>query len=239
MLSPALGTFMSPTRRELLVGAGLLTTGLLAGCVAGGTGSPNGTRTPTASPTPTPTASPEPTEEPLPDGGDGGPDSGTRPAGSGGPGVTLVGSDPAPDLPVEPAISVLEPVATEDHPPVLRVGLTNTSDDPVTVGEGRAIRFQYVVDDARILQLLPAEGSYPVDEGNCWRLNEAVATTMEYRTEELGPGETISADVELYALPKYDGCLPVGEFRFVTRIGAGDSVEAMDQVDWGFTVLLE
>jgi hypothetical protein len=119
------------------------------------------------------------------------------------------------------------------------VTLTNTSDAPVTVGEGRAVRFQYVVDDSRILQLLPAEGSYPVDEGNCWRLNEAVATTMEYRTEELGPGETITADVELYALPAYDGCLPVGEFRFVARIGAGDSMESMDQADWGFSVSLE
>jgi hypothetical protein len=229
---------MSPTRRDLLAGAGLLTSGLLAGCVAGGSGAPGGTPTPTASPTPTPTTSPEPTDEPLPDGGSGD-DSGIRPRGTGGPGVTLVGTDPAPDLPVEPAVGVLEPVATEDHPPALRVTLTNTSDAPVAVGEGRAVRFQYVVDDARILQLLPAESEYPVAEGNCWRLSEAVSTTMEYRTEELAPGETVSADVELYALPEYDGCLPVGEFRFETRIGAGDSMEAMAQADWGFTVLLE
>jgi hypothetical protein len=227
---------MSPTRRDLLASAGLLGTGLLAGCVAAGTGSPD--RTPTPDPTDSPTPSPEPTDEPLPDGGSGD-DSGTRPHGTGGPGLTLVGTDPAPDLPVEPGVSVLEPVATEDHPPALQVTLTNTSDAPVTVGEGRAVRFQYVVDDARILQLLPAEGEFPVAEGNCWRLSEGVATTMEYRTEELVAGESITADVELYALPEYDGCLPVGEFRFETRIGAGDSMEAMAQADWGFTVLLE
>lgn len=227
---------MQPTRRELLAGAGLLGTGLLAGCVAAGTGSPDRTPTPDSSDSPTPT--PDPTDEPLPDGGDS-PGSGTRPEGTGGPGVTLVGTDAAPDLPVEPGVSVLEPVATADHPPALRVTLTNTSDAPVTVGEGRAVRFQYVPDDARILQLLPAEGEYPVEGENCWRLSEAIATTMEYRTEELAPGETISADVELYALPDYDGCLPVGEFRFETTIGAGDSMESMERADWGFTVLLE
>jgi hypothetical protein len=233
---------MQPTRRTLLAGAGLLGMGLLAGCVAAGTGSSDGTPSPnpTDSPTPTPTATPGSGDEPLPgsDGGDGDA-GGTRPRGTGGPGVTLVGTDPAPDLPVEPGVSVLEPVATADHPPALRVTLTNTSDAPITVGEGRAVRFQYVVDDARVLQLLPAEGEYPVAEGNCWRLSEAVATTMEYRTEELAAGETIAAAVELYALPDYDGCLPVGEFRFETRIGAGDSMESMAQADWGFTVLLE
>jgi hypothetical protein len=236
---------MSPTRRTLLAGAGLLGTGLLAGCVAAGTGSPDGTPSPdpTDSPTPTPTATPGPSDGPLPEG-DGGDDGdgdagGTRPRGTGGPGLSLVGTDPTPDLPVEPGVRVLEPVATADHPPALRVTLTNTSGAPVTVGEGRAVRFQFVVDDARILQLLPTEGEYPVTGGNCWRLSEAVATTMEYRTEELAAGETITADVELYALSDYDGCLPVGEFRFVTRLGAGDSMESMAQADWGFTVLLE
>jgi hypothetical protein len=232
---------MSPTRRDLLAGAGLLTTGLLAGCVANGAapgGDPSETPDPTETPTESPTPTPEPTDEPLP-GGDDGDASGTRLEGTGGPGVTLVGTDPAPDLPVEPSVSVLEPVATEDHPPALRVSLTNTSDEAVVVGEGRAVRFQYVSDDRGILQLLPAESEYPVPEGNCWRLAEAVATTMEYRTEELAPGETITADVELYALPDYDGCLPVGESRFVTTIGAGASMESMAQAEWGFTVLLE
>ena len=225
---------MSPTRRDLLAGAGLLTTGLLAGCVS--SGSPGGDSDGTPDPTETPT--PEPTDEPLP-GGDDGDASGTRLEGAGGPGVTLVGTDPAPDLPVDLSASVAEPVATEDHPPALRVSLTNTSDDTLVVGEGRAVRFQYVTDDRRILQLLPAEGGYPVPEGNCWRLEEAVATTMEYRTEELAAGETIAADVELYALPDSDGCLPVGESRFTATIGAGESMESMAQAEWGFTALLE
>jgi hypothetical protein len=158
--------------------------------------------------------------------------------------VTLTSVDGLSDLPVEPGVEVLEPVATEDHPPSLRVTLSNTGEGALTVGEGRAIRFQYVSDDSGTLQLLPAEGEYPVPEGNCWRLTEGVATTMEYRTDELEPGEALEADVELYALPGYDGCLPVGEFRFETAytVSTGDpdaDAEDAERATWGFSVSLE
>ena len=225
---------MSPTRRDALSGTALLTTGLLAGCVAGGDGPAGATGTPTPD-----GGEPEPTDEPLPNG-DGNGSSGTRPEGSGGPVVALVGTDPAPDLPVEPAVSVGEPEGTGDSPPTLHVSLTNTSDSTVTVGEGRAVRFQYVVDESRCLQLLPAEEDYPVDGEDCLRLSDHVATTDEYRTEEIGPGETVEADVKLYALPEYDGCVPVGEFRFATTYSVGESVDALDrQAEWGFTVALD
>ena len=178
------------------------------------------------------------TDEPLPD--DDGNASGTRPEGSAGPVVGIAETDDPPDLPVEPAVSVVEPTGSGDAPPTLRVSLTNTSDEAVVVGEGRAIRFQYVTDERGLLQLLPAEEEYAVAGEDCLRLTDTVAVTEEYRTEELGPGETIEADVRLYALPSYDGCVPVGEFRFETSYAVGPSIEDLDgRAQWGFAVVLD
>lgn len=227
---------MSPIRRDVLAGTALLTTGLLAGCVTGSDGPAGGTETP---PPQTEGQTGGATDEPLTDGG-GNDSSGTRPEGSGGPVVALVGTDPAPDLPVEPAVEVDESEGTGDSPPTLHVSLTNTSDTAVVVGEARAVLFEYVTDESGSLQLLPADEEYPVDGEDCLRLSEGVAVTEEYRTEEIGPGETIEADVKLYALPEYDGCVPVGEFRFVTTYSVGESVDALDQKgEWGFTVALD
>ena len=223
---------VSPTRRDVLGGTALVTTGLFAGCMTGYSGPAGGSETPPGTG--------DPTDDPLPDGGDGNGSSGTRPEGSGGPVVAIVETAPAPDLPVEPAVEALEPEGTGDSPPTLHVTLTNTSDSAVVVGEGRAIRFQYVTDESGSLQLLPAEEEYPVDGEDCLRLSEGVATTEEYRTEEIGPGGTIEADVKLYALPEYDGCVPVGEFRFATTYSVGESIDTLDQQgEWGFTVVLE
>lgn len=220
MLAGRLRRDMKLTRRGFGQLTGVVTVGLLAGCLGNTGGGEDGE-----------------TETPLPDGGDGD-TGGTRPSGTGGPGVSLVGLDDAPDGPLQPDVTVVEAVATEDHPPMLRTSLTNTGDEAVVVGEGRAIRFQFVADDSRTLTLLPAEGDYPVVEGNCWRLEEPIATTMEYRTEELGAGETIEAEIELYALSEYDGCLPVGEFRFETGYSiAGE--ESEEEFTWGFSVVLE
>ncbi len=199
-----------------------------------------GNGTPTDEPTDDPSDDePLPSDEPLPGDGDGNA-SGTRPKGSGGPSVALAGTDSLPDLPVEPAVSVLGPTGTGDAPPTLRVSLTNTSDATVTVGESRAVRFQYVTDEGGHVQLLPAEETYAVAGEDCLRLVEDVATTEEYRTEETGPGETVEADVRLYALPTYDGCVPVGEFRFETTYAVGESVDELDRrAEWGFAVIMD
>lgn len=67
--------------------------------------------------------------------------SGTRPAGTGGPGVTLTETAGDVSLPIQPAVEVVRDTATADAPPRLRTTLTNTGDEDVTVGEGRAVHF--------------------------------------------------------------------------------------------------
>mgnify|MGYP000383302374 CR=1 FL=1 len=228
-----------PTRRTVLAGASLLT---LSGCLSRASGT---TETPTAEPTATPTATPNPTDVPsdLPSEGPGDGAGGTRPRGTGGPAAVLAGTDDQPDLPLSADVTVTDGVATEEHPPLLSVSLTNTGDDTVAVGEARSAVFEYVTSESGYLTLLPADGEYDADPG-CWRLDLPVATTMEYRTATLAPGESLTSDLALYAAGvEADACLPVGEHRFETtmsRYTDPDDPDTGEQsVDWGFSLLLE
>ncbi|ATW87248.1 hypothetical protein halTADL_0435 [Halohasta litchfieldiae] len=164
---------------------------------------------------------------------------GTRPEGTGGPGVTLVSTDEDPDIPVQPSVEIVRDTATEDHPPRLRTTLENTSDEPLRVGEGRAVHFEHVTADSGLLTLLPGDGEYPA-EADCWRLTELIATTDEYQTFEIDAGDSSSRLVDLYATPDADGCLPVGEHRFESTISiVSDNAEPQSSAEWGFSVILE
>jgi hypothetical protein len=229
---------MTLTRRAVLALSGVALTGSLAGC----TGAAPADDSATDTDTPTPTEMPDgtATDGGLPGSDDDSGAGGTRPEGTGGPGVTIVAVDDAPDLPVRPSVELVREAATADHPPQLRTTLTNTTDSPVRVGEGRAVHFEYVDDEAGQLILLPADGDYPA-EPDCWRLTEGLAITEEYRTFEILPDEPSSRLVDLYgAATDEDSCLPVGEYRFETTVAVvsegGDSEQS---ARWGFSVLLE
>lgn len=166
---------------------------------------------------------------------------GTRPSGTGGPGVSIVSTDGDVDLPIRPAVEIVRDTATSEHPPRLRTTLTNTGDESVNVGEGRAVHFEYVTDDSGLLTLLPGESDreYPA-EPDCWRLTEGIAVTEEYRTFEIGPGDSSSRSVDLYATPDADGCLPVGEYRFETTVSiVSNDAEPESSATWGFSISLE
>ncbi|SEP24124.1 hypothetical protein SAMN04487948_12561 [Halogranum amylolyticum] len=239
---------MFPTRRTFLRTGGIATVALLAGCTAGGDGStddPTDEGTPDEPTTSEPTTG-EPTTDDLPTDGTPTDDGagGTRPTGTGGPGITLASVDDAPDLPVTPTVEVTEDTATEDHPPQLRVTVTNDGDEAVQVGEERAVLFAYVTSESGQLTLLPIDGDYPAEPG-CWRLTDGVAVTEEYRILTLQPGESVSQLVDVYGAAGGDGCLPVGEHRFESTytVGRGeDGLAGGDegrQARWGFSVLLE
>lgn len=177
------------------------------------------------------------------DGDDGGNDSdgagGTRPEGTGGPGITVVSVDADDGLPVGPSVEVVREAATEESPPRIRTVLENTSDESVTVGEGRAVHLEYVYDDTDALVFLPSDGEYPAEPG-CWRLTDGVAVTEEFRTFEIDAGGSSSRTVDLYGAPGEDACLPVGEYRFETPVTIGDPESDPEQSGrWGLTILLE
>jgi hypothetical protein len=150
-----------------------------------------------------------------------------------------VSTDEDPELPIQPSVELVRDTATADHPPRLRTTLENTGDEPVSVGEGRAVHFEHVTDDSGALTLLPGDGEYPA-EADCWRLTEGIAITEEYRTFEIDAGESSSRLVDLYATPDADGCLPVGEHRFETTVSiVSDDAEPQSSAEWGFSILLE
>ncbi|KAB1191237.1 MULTISPECIES: hypothetical protein [Haloferax] len=223
---------MSLTRRNLVRSTALLSLGFVAGCLGDGGSNGGGSDT-------------DDTPD-FPDTTDTGTDpaGGTRPTGTGGPGISLTGVDAVPDTPIEPTVDVVRDVATDDHPPQLQITLTNTGDETVEVGEGRAIFFQYVSDDSRELILLPAGETYPAEPG-CWRLDEPIAVTEEYRIESFEPGESRSKLVDLYGAAKdggEDSCLPVGVFRFGTTYtvgGLSGGDEERTDAQWGFSLSLE
>ena len=174
------------------------------------------------------------------DGGDGGSgQNGTRPEGTGGPGVTIVSVDDDLDIPVVPSVEIVREAATESSPPRIRTVLENTSDEPVRVGEGRAVHLEYVTDDSGALVFLPTDEEFSA-EPDCWRLTEPVSVTEEYQTFEIDAAGSSSRSVDLYATPREDACLPVGEYRFETTVSVGppDSEETSSD-RWGLTLLLE
>ncbi|TQQ83748.1 hypothetical protein EGH24_02905 [Halonotius terrestris] len=171
----------------------------------------------------------------------GGDDDETRPTGTGGPGVSIASVTDDLDIPIDVAVELVRDAATAEQPPRLRTTLTNTSDEPVQVGEGRAVHFEYVNDTDGLLTLLPAASpdEYPV-EPDCWRLTDGIAITEEYRTFELAAGESQSRDVDLYATQDADGCLPVGEYSFETTVSIVDDEAAQEaSATWGFSLTLE
>ncbi|WP_017342441.1 hypothetical protein [Halorubrum sp. T3] len=211
---------MTPTRRRYLRGVGGASAGgllALAGC----------------------TSTPDGSDGNGIDSGNGTDVGGTRPEGTGGPGVSIVSVDDEVELPIRPAVEIAREAATEDHPPQLRTRLTNAGDERIRVGEGRAAHFEYVSDADDALVLLPAGGEYPAEPG-CWRLTDTIAITEEYRTFALDPGESSERLVDLYATPGEDACLPVGEYRFETTVSVvSDDAEPQSSATWGFSVVLE
>jgi hypothetical protein len=213
-----------------LTGSGALAA--LAGCLGDGASGDGGT------PTDAPTTG-TPTDD-LPTDGGTDDSGGTRPSGSGGPGVSIVARDDASRLAVEPSVEVVTEAASETSPPQLRTTVTNPTDRTLWIGEGRAVVFAYVSSEDGQLVLLPADGDYPA-EPDCWRLAEPIAVTEEYRITELEPGASTSQLLDLYALPGEDACLPVGEFRFTSTFSVTDEEGEVPSEGgrWGFSVTLE
>lgn len=166
----------------------------------------------------------------------------TPPGGDGPdrPSLRIVARDDQPSHPLEIAVRVTRPDATESHPPGIHTAVTNTSDETVEVGEARAVvfAFQYSADGA--LMLLPAGGDYPADPG-CWRLTEGIAVTEEYRIRSLAPDETMEASLSLYASTENpEGtCFPLGEHRFESRYSLHPTGDDERRFTWGFTVSLD
>lgn len=161
------------------------------------------------------------------------------------PSVSVVDRLDRPDIPVRPDIELVTAAASDAGPPVLRATVENTADHPIEVGEERAIVFAYVASQPdRGLTLVPADESYDPVRTGCWRLAEQIAVPEYYGIVSLDPGETTERRLNVWGSPDGEGCLPAGEFRFLTQYAGardrGDGIEDQEWAgEWGFTLAVE
>ncbi|PSP39906.1 hypothetical protein BRC71_00285 [Halobacteriales archaeon QH_7_65_31] len=174
--------------------------------------------------------------------------------------VTLLSSGDSPDIAVEPSVTVADEFVTSDSPALLRVDVDNPTDDPVTIGEYRAVVFQYVASSDQRYTLLPhsdrstdgvperTRPTYPTADGAaCWRLTEPIAVTAEYGTVEVPAGGTLTAFVGLYPDATAETCLPAGTYRFKTtyttapleQTSDGTATDESPSAEWGFSLDVE
>lgn len=223
------------TRRSLIHGAGLLGLAALAGCTAiadepsdGTPSNDSGSSGPGS----------EPTELKIP------PDATHR--------VAITSVDKPPNLPIRPRVSLADPFLTSGSPPALRVDVENPTNEAVTVGEYRAVVFQYVRSEDGAYFLLPlserstegepdrVRGDYEVTDEGCFKLVNPVAVTMEYGTVEIPAGGTLTAFVGLYVSPDAYDCTPVGDHRFTTSYSVAPLADdAKEPIRWGFSLSVE
>jgi hypothetical protein len=217
-------------RQALRLGVAALPVAL-AGCTSTGGADGGSTDTPSPSPTdsPTPTSTPSPSPTPTP--------AGTP--------VEVVSTDDDPEIPVEYDVTMVEALATGEHPARIRVTIRNPTDSEVVLGEERAVRFHHVTSEDGALYLLPAGSRVEefADPG-CWRLTDGVAVPEYYGTIAVPADESI--DAESYVLGNVDlpegACLPSGEHRVTTNGRVADDADAILQGDdatefeWGFTL---
>ena len=229
-------------RRRLLRAAGVPVAAGLAGCseLAGDTdtgpgGGDQRVEGPTSGSTPTdgPTTTRTPTDAPA---------DGTT--------VSVVGTSPVREAPLEYEVSMRHASPTENHPPVLRTRITNTRDAATRLGEEREAQHQYVGSKDGTLLLLGYGGlgdrqyRIPADRG-CWRLESPPPHLDYYGRLDLDPGETVTTDSPLYGSPSLakDRCLPSGIYRFSPDVFWGDADGrpggSSRRVDWGFTLRIE
>jgi hypothetical protein len=217
-----------PTRRTLLRAAGTAGLAGVAGCTSLAEESDDGDPTDeTATPTP--------------------------PSGAVGR-VRVTEREALPELPVEPRVSVVDPFVTSESTAVLRADVENTTSDPVTVGEYRAVVFQYAHSGSGECVLLPhserstagppARSPPDVETtggADCWQLDSKLAVTAEYGTVEIPSDGTLTAFVGVYAADESRSCLPTGEHAFESTY----SVDPLDEetpdesASWGFTLAVE
>lgn len=107
---------------------------------------------------------------------------------------------------------------TQNHPPQINAGFTNTSNSQRQFRFGSEAPLSPQANDSpeHKLQLRnpPADGAYDAD--GCWR-SSSDGWLMNATVATLQPGETISNTLDVLASPDVNGeryCLPTGTFTF-------------------------
>lgn len=151
--------------------------------------------------------------------------------------VETIDADEPPELPVVPAISVVNEKATESTPATISVSWQNEGAESVRLAEQRSAVFRTARSDDETAYLLGGDRGDVVAFDGCWYLSGAIGGDAAYRSVKLDPGETYEGQSSLYAAT--DDCLTATEYRFQTDVTVwrpDESEEDGRSEEWGFVL---
>lgn len=142
-----------------------------------------------------------------------------------------------PDIyPVDIDVAITEPTVTDDHPPSLRITITNTGENHISIGDGSQAIFSGVLSGESNpgIQLIPPRPGLIRIPGR-WQPIPGIGTAqdMSLAMVRLEPGERKSIEYEVWEKQSNSVVVdyPTGEFTFSTTYHINNS-----QFDWGFTL---
>ncbi|MEF8915724.1 hypothetical protein [Natronomonas sp.] len=153
--------------------------------------------------------------------------------------IVDVTADPPPDLPIEPAVSVVTAEATATTPASIAVGWENTDDRAVRAGEADSIVFSATRSKDENVQLLAfdriGDRSEKVSFEDCWYVSGDLVFDGDYEVIDLEPGKRHTAEPDLYASD--DACLTSDSYEFETLVSVEDQYGREEKTEeWGFAL---
>jgi hypothetical protein len=134
-------------------------------------------------------------------------------------------------------VEVIRSSATEEYPPQLRTTLTNTTENPVVIGDIRNAHFENTFDESSGCVLIPDDSGYGNADPGCWRITGGVGQAATYRTGEVLPDGPSARLVNLFAHGEGENCLPTGTYNFSTLMDVSQKTGKRAQgVNWGFEI---
>ena len=151
--------------------------------------------------------------------------------------VTITSVTSPSGLPIRPDVEVTRSLATEEDPPQLRTTLTNTTENPVVIGDIRNAHFENTFDESSEYVLIPDDSGYGNADSGCWRITGGVGHAATYQTVKIPPDEPSSRLVNLFAHGEGENCLPTGTYSFSTLMNVSKKTgEGTQGVSWGFEI---
>jgi hypothetical protein len=146
-------------------------------------------------------------------------------------------------------VDMVEKHVTPDHPPRLRVTVTNQSYRRIKIGDGYRKVFSAPAsrNPGPGLLLLSSDGQIPKKSG-CWQPVMELAMPAVLNFAALEAGESDSIEYEIWAKPdnSLSNCYALGEYSFKTEYHhidtddleieeSGDECDS-ERFEWGFTL---
>lgn len=148
--------------------------------------------------------------------------------------VSVEGVDDVPsEARADVSLTLLEDRITAEHPASVRIRFRNAADETRRIGFGVRRPFTTMWSEDEQWLLLQNPDFEPVSR-TCWEPppDVDVGHPLKLVYQEMGPGEEIVGEFELWGNHTDDTCMPAGKTRFTNTYRPFQ--EPIDEFDWGF-----